>query len=1310
MPWACGTCTVLNENDSFLQCYICHKPRYAKRKALDDDQGVSKRAAIDLCDSDDDGGDAAVALDLDDEGSSDAALARELAAQDERAAAATQLATQRDEALARSLHAAEVTPDGDEKSLALARRLAAEDAPSVGADLAMAQAMDIGDKLSVARDFERDRQLALEEQEKERHAQALAAAQNLKFAREQQEQYDLELRRAMGYGPAAEDASPPPETAPRRREFVGDRFLLNELHAEIRDQEGARDAPSRAGTVSPDELLWHTPSIERALFTTYGCNYQFLAHMLRGSPCVFTPGKVVVVDEYDHSKYAPAVHPPSPDRPFTVVHPKFYEDGAAQSVRGRLEKGTMHPKLWVLVFRDFCRVVIASSNLGAYDCWVNNQYWVHDFPRARDAAAHREHVLYDAEPAGDVEAADAALAAAIGDAKARPLLAFAHGGLAEHHAVGLSKDERKAVHDWCETRGLESASHDDAGEARRVLVVTRLATTPTPAEAERDPPETFDGCLRAFVYGMLRVDRSMALEWDEILKGFDLTPPDGVHFIGSVPGFRKGPFSEAFGHRAIRRALDREGLSVARAEFANSSLGSLNHKGFLRGFATSLFGTGDLDRLKIVWPSQAVAVRSSRRLMLHAMTDDKGTAQMKGPDDSVWRKDHFPKKCFAHYHAPSDRQTLHHTKMLALVGEDEQLVAVVGGSHNCSGAAWGVGGDKDANLSVVMSYEAGVLVTCAGDAERRSRILAGLPWQFPAPMYDLAGGVEPWSGSRLTAQMQPSGAALEVAAAAAGAAADALLGDGPRPFRVFRGPFPKDGGCSRAVVARRKDVPVFRESLEAYVEQVGGKKDKAELKSKGRLCAKALSANRSPIRTLHAGERVFVDGKPTHFDYDHARHGMLHIMEWRLSDGSGFAHTGSGAESDLDDVDAGDGDPKPALAIFLAAGDTCPPALRAALDDERVAACIAEKFAGVWVAVVDSSRQVVDHAEVAARKIFDFVRYPALGGVIREERCLVCPAEETAAALKSPADLVATLVGAAAEADKLLATKVKKRDEEKRREAAAPLENAKAAAAWLRRNYDVVVIEPEGVLKKPGNTSKLDKKLTESEKAHDKQDYFKDDAVPLLRELVSEPRVEVVLATAFGQLVTDPALASQARKTEDKIRKALSDLDDRLNDELDGRAGFDVLVSWRCSEQHERNYTSRVDYALEAAKPPPESEVAAAVAGGPEACARRIFDEDEAFEGGAPPSTVVRRAAEWSPEFAGPFRLQTAVALAGLRRDIERPRAIVVGAEHVAASTARAAKLDYIGVGKLCSGGNLDRKKLAWDSVAADVDAVEDFG
>ncbi|KAH8089942.1 tyrosyl-DNA phosphodiesterase [Aureococcus anophagefferens] len=106
--WVCGTCTLLNESDSFLQCSACAALRPAKRKALDDDQGVSKRQAIDLCDSDDDGGDAAVVFELDDdEGGGDAALGRELAAQDEQAAAAAELVTQQDEAFARSLHAAQ---------------------------------------------------------------------------------------------------------------------------------------------------------------------------------------------------------------------------------------------------------------------------------------------------------------------------------------------------------------------------------------------------------------------------------------------------------------------------------------------------------------------------------------------------------------------------------------------------------------------------------------------------------------------------------------------------------------------------------------------------------------------------------------------------------------------------------------------------------------------------------------------------------------------------------------------------------------------------------------------------------------------------------------------------------------------------------------------------------------------------------------------------------------------------------------------------------------------------------------------------
>ena len=39
---------------------------------------------------------------------------------------------------------------------------------------------------------------------------------------------------------------------------------------------------------------------------------------------------------------------------------------------------------------------------------------------------------------------------------------------------------------------------------------------------------------------------------------------------GRAPGF-----ADCFGHRAIKRALRERGLKVARAEFANSSLGKI---------------------------------------------------------------------------------------------------------------------------------------------------------------------------------------------------------------------------------------------------------------------------------------------------------------------------------------------------------------------------------------------------------------------------------------------------------------------------------------------------------------------------------------------------------------------------------------------------------------------------------------------------------------------------------------------------------------------------------------------------------------
>ena len=78
----------------------------------------------------------------------------------------------------------------------------------------------------------------------------------------------------------------------------------------------------------------------------------------------------------------------------------------------------------------------------------------------------------------------------------------------------------------------------------------------------------------------------------------------------STPGVRRGSLADCFGHRAIKRALRERGLKVARAEFANSSLGRLFDDRFLKCFRESIFGSPvDDGRLSIVWPTADVAMR-----------------------------------------------------------------------------------------------------------------------------------------------------------------------------------------------------------------------------------------------------------------------------------------------------------------------------------------------------------------------------------------------------------------------------------------------------------------------------------------------------------------------------------------------------------------------------------------------------------------------------------------------------------------------------------------------------------------------------
>ena len=147
---------------------------------------------------------------------------------------------------------------------------------------------------------------------------------------------------------------------PPRKVFDGTKYFMNTLDEAITGPLAKSDRE----TLSPVDILWHTPFIEKALMTSYGVDYEFLAYLFRDSRLVQEPNLMTVVDNYDHSKNAPQVRQGTKEKPFRVVWPPFYDKHASSQVRERLKLATMHPKFWLLVFGDFLRVVVSSSNLG----------------------------------------------------------------------------------------------------------------------------------------------------------------------------------------------------------------------------------------------------------------------------------------------------------------------------------------------------------------------------------------------------------------------------------------------------------------------------------------------------------------------------------------------------------------------------------------------------------------------------------------------------------------------------------------------------------------------------------------------------------------------------------------------------------------------------------------------------------------------------------------------------------------------------------------------------------------------------------
>ena len=183
--------------------------------------------------------------------------------------------------------------------------------------------------------------------------------------------------------------STPPPPGPRRV-FSGASFMLNKLAG--REPEGTARPPE----IDVPDIIWDASKLEAAIFTSYGTNYEQLLALLDAMP---EKRQVIVCDTYDHLAARAAVHPPtgnpgrhpddddfSANEEFTVVHPcmdtTYRSSGTASAKsRQRGERGTMHPKLILLLFPDFLRISISSANIGSYENKINQAYWIHDVPR-----------------------------------------------------------------------------------------------------------------------------------------------------------------------------------------------------------------------------------------------------------------------------------------------------------------------------------------------------------------------------------------------------------------------------------------------------------------------------------------------------------------------------------------------------------------------------------------------------------------------------------------------------------------------------------------------------------------------------------------------------------------------------------------------------------------------------------------------------------------------------------------------------------------------------------------------------------------
>ena len=239
---------------------------------------------------------------------------------------------------------------------------------------------------------------------------------------------------------------------------------------------------------------------------------------------------------------------------------------------------------------------------------------------------------------------------------------------------------------------------------------------------------SFKSSLVSFFTQILPSSYSLNQDLQIDLEKYDFSS-SAVELVVSIPG--RYPISRALGLSRVRELLS--GVKYSSCVYQCSSIGSFNKKSFAN-LCKYLSGNENID-FKIVFPS----IKDVKSSFLG--TNGAGVFFMKR---QYFESPGFPRESFCNFESPGhwamDKQHLSHSKVMVLSAGDEvsDLDLVYFGSHNLSGAAWGVL-EKGETQIYIKNYEIGIVfLPKEGSKDMKARIIRQMPFKYPPKKYEKA--------------------------------------------------------------------------------------------------------------------------------------------------------------------------------------------------------------------------------------------------------------------------------------------------------------------------------------------------------------------------------------------------------------------------------------------------------------------------------------------------------------------------------------------------------------------------------------------